>query len=135
MEENFKIMNRDEIANRLNSIDDCPQRYFSFLVINPDYNPSGFSKEIEDSEEEAKIDDIFSKFLEPTKEDTCRSNEGNSKEWLENHSKICKLKFIPNGIAAEGTACMLADGTIGYNYCSDSLLDKIMKVGQIVDLC
>lgn len=111
-------MNRDEIANRLNGIDDCPQRYFSFLVINPDYDPSGFSKEIEDSEEEAKIDDIFS----------------NSKEWLENHSKICKLKYISNGIAAEGTACMLADGTIGYNYCSDSLLDEIMKVGQIVDL-
>ena len=48
---------RQDIINRLKKMNNQsknwqPIKYFSFIVINDEYNPSEFSQEIEDSEQE-----------------------------------------------------------------------------------
>ena len=54
--EEIKILSKEEIIQRLKDmvVDNenvYPWKWFSFIVMNPDYNPSEFSQEIEDSEE------------------------------------------------------------------------------------
>ena len=54
--EEIKVLSKEEIIQHLKDmvVDNenvYPWKWFSFIVMNPDYNPSEFSQEIEDSEE------------------------------------------------------------------------------------
>ena len=78
-----------------------PITYVSFLVKNPDYCPTNFSQEIEDSEEE--IDVINEMLVEMKKpgfdiiwNNTLHNVKTNSKQWSENHSKKCQITLLTN---------------------------------------
>lgn len=83
-----------------------PISFVSFLVKNPNYDPTNFSQEIEDSEEEV---DVLNEMLTEMKKpgfdiiwrNTLYNVKTNSKRWRENHSKKCQVKFLPNWIILE----------------------------------
>lgn len=135
----LKLLNKEEIIEKLKSmkVDNekiFPFHIFSFIIVNPDYDPNSFSQEIEDSEEEINtLDLILDEMHKPDFDfvfhNTISSLPSNSEKWLENHSKICKVKFIPNKFVRQCvTHC---DGT--RNYYSEELLNKILEIGDIVD--
>ena len=78
-----------------------PITYVSFLVKNPDYDPTNFSQEIEDSEEEI---DVLNEMLVEMKKpgfdiiwnNTLHNVKTNSKRWRENHSKKCQVHLLAN---------------------------------------
>ena len=138
-EEQIKILTKDEIVEKLKNmnVDNkkiFPIHTFSFIVINPDYNPEKFSQEIEDSEEEI---DTYGLMLEEIKKpgfdlvwhDTTCNVPRNSEKWLKNHSKICKAKFMPFKF---WESCInYCDGT--RNYYSEEILNKILEIGDIIN--
>ena len=135
----LKILTKEEIVEKLKSmnIDNKKIFYFhifSFIIVNPDYNPEAFSQEIEDSEEEINSLDLISDEMHKSDFDFVFHNTlcrvpWNSKKWLENHSKICKVKFIPNKFIEQ---CVNhRDGT--RNYYSEKILNKILEIGNIVN--
>lgn len=78
-----------------------PITYVSFLVKNPNYNPTNFSQEIEDSEE--KIDVLNEMLVEMKKpgfdiiwNNSLHNVKTNSKQWIENHSKKCQITLLKN---------------------------------------
>ena len=59
----IKTLTRDDVIERLKSMkvgenDIQPVHTFSFLVLNPDYDPESFSQEIEDSEREVTLTEL-----------------------------------------------------------------------------
>ena len=78
-----------------------PISYVSFLVKNPNYDPTNFSQEIEDSEEEV---DVLNEMLAEMKKpgfdiiwnNTLHNVKTNSKRWRENHSKKCQVNLLSN---------------------------------------
>jgi hypothetical protein len=78
-----------------------PMTFVSFLVKNPNYDPTNFSQEIEDSEEEI---DVLNEMLAEMKKpgfdiiwnNTLYNVKHNSKRWCENHSKKCQIQLIAN---------------------------------------
>ena len=78
-----------------------PMSFVSFLVKNPNYDPTNFSQEIEDSEEEV---DVLNEMLAEMKKpgfdiiwrNTLYNVKTNSKRWCENHSKKCQIKLLAN---------------------------------------
>lgn len=65
-----------------------PMTFISFLVKNPNYDPTNFSQEIEDSEEEI---DVLNEMLAEL-----YNVKTNSKRWRENHSKKCQVHLLAN---------------------------------------
>jgi hypothetical protein len=78
-----------------------PISFVSFLVKNPNYDPTNFSQEIEDSEEEI---DVLNEMLAEMKKpgfdiiwnNTLHNVKTNSKRWRENHSKKCQVNLLSN---------------------------------------
>lgn len=78
-----------------------PISYVSFLVKNPNYDPTNFSQEIEDSEEEV---DVLNEMLAEMKKpgfdiiwnNTLHNVKTNSKRWRKNHSKKCQVNLLSN---------------------------------------
>lgn len=78
-----------------------PMIFVSFLVKNPNYDPTNFSQEIEDSEEEI---DVLNEMLVEMKKpgfdiiwnNTLNNIKTNSKRWSENHSKKCQVHLLAN---------------------------------------
>ena len=80
-----------------------PITFVSFLVKNPDYDPTNFSQEIEDSEEEIDVlNEILVEMKKPGFDiiwnNTLYNIKTNSKCWCENHSKKCPIYFLSNGV-------------------------------------
>lgn len=78
-----------------------PMIFVSFLVKNPNYDPTNFSQEIENSEEEI---DVLNEMLVEMKKpgfdiiwnNTLNNIKTNSKRWSENHSKKCQVHLLAN---------------------------------------
>ena len=78
-----------------------PMTFVSFLVKEPNYDPTNFSQEIEDSEEEI---DVLNEISEEMKKpgfdiiwnNTLHNVKKNSKRWCENHSKKCQVNLLSN---------------------------------------
>ena len=78
-----------------------PMCFVSFLVKNPNYDPTNFSQKIEDSEEEV---DVLNEMLAEMKKpgfdiiwnNTLHNVKTNSKRWRENHSKKCQVHLLAN---------------------------------------
>ena len=78
-----------------------PMTFVSFLVKNPNYDPTNFSQEIEDYEEEI---DVLNEMLAEAKKpgfdiiwnNTFHNVKTNSKRWCENHSKKCQIHLLAN---------------------------------------
>lgn len=78
-----------------------PISYVSFLVKNPNYDPTNFSQEIEDSEKEVDmLNEMLSEMKKPGFDiiwnNTLHNVKTNSKRWRENHSKKCQVNLLSN---------------------------------------
>ena len=78
-----------------------PISYVSFLVKNPNYDPTNFSQEIEDSEEEVDmLNEMLAEMKKPGFDiiwnNTLHNVKTNSKRWRENHSKKCQVNLLSN---------------------------------------
>lgn len=139
----IKVLSKNDIIQRLkNMVVDgenvLPLKWFSFIVINPNYNPEEFSQAIEESE---VMIDFWKEFTEEIHKpefdfvwnNTLSKLPRNSEEWNKNHSKICPVKAAYFEFMA---ACVQHNNGIR-NYYSDDILDKVIKVseeyGGIVD--
>ncbi len=134
----FHVLTKDEIIEQLKNMNVdgekiLPFHWFSFIVINPEYEPESFSQEIEDSEEEIKSWDLMIEEMNKPDFDfvwhnTLSNIPRNSEKWLKNHSKICAVKFSPVRFMEQ---CVnWADGT--RNYYSERILNKILEIENIV---
>lgn len=101
-----KALTIEEIGEKLKNMTVGEGKYLpfslvSFLVKNPNYDPTNFSQEIEDSEEEI---DVLNEMLAEMKKpgfdiiwrNTLYNVKTNSKRWRENHSKKCQVKLLLN---------------------------------------
>ena len=78
-----------------------PISFVSFLVKNPNYDPTNFSQEIEDSEEEIDVlNEMLAEMKKPGFDIICNNTlhnvKTNSKRWRENHSKKCQVNLLTN---------------------------------------
>ncbi len=135
----IKTLTRDDVIERLKNMkvgenDIKPVHIFSFLVLNPDYDPESFSQEIEDSEREVTLTEL-AEFLK--RDDwwyTPCDFKCNSEKWRKNHSKICPIKFLPSEIWGV-SVCYRIDDSVVRDYYDEALVDRIMKIDNIVDFC
>jgi hypothetical protein len=101
-----KALTIEEIGDKLKNMTVgegkyLPISYVSFLVKNPNYDPTNFSQEIENSEEEV---DVLNEMLAEMKKpgfdiiwnNTLHNVKTNSKRWRENHSKKCQVNLLSN---------------------------------------
>ena len=101
-----KALTIEEIGEKLKNMTVGEGKYLpfclvSFLVKNPNYDPTNFSQEIEDSEEEV---DVLNEMLAEMKKpgfdiiwnNTLHNVKTNSKRWRENHSKKCQVQLLAN---------------------------------------
>lgn len=111
-----------------------PMAFVSFLVKNPNYDPTNFSQEIEDSEEKIDILDMLNEMLVEMKKpgfdviwnNTLHGVKTNSKRWRENHSYKCQITFIPN--------CLLLQSKTHENGARDFYSeDNINKIKTILE--
>lgn len=101
-----KALTIEEIGEKLKNMTVGEGKYLpfclvSFLVKNPNYDPTNFSQEIEDSEEEIDVlNEILAEMKKPGFDiiwnNTLHNVKHNSKRWCENHSKKCQVKFLAN---------------------------------------
>ncbi len=118
-----------------------PAKFFSFIVKNPDYDPDNFSQEIEDSEEE--IDTMAEIRKESSKpgfdwvwNNTIGNIPKNSERWLDNHSKKCPIKLVPNAfLSSSSTHVIMTTLSSGESrkatirdYDNDFTFEKILEV-------
>ena len=118
-----------------------PNKFFSFIVKNPNYDPDNFSQEIEDSEEE--IDTMAEIKKESSKpgfdwvwNNTIGNIPKNSERWLDNHSKKCPAKLVPNAFLSSPSTHIitttLSSGesweTRIRDYDNDFTMDKILEI-------
>ena len=78
-----------------------PMTFISFLVKNPNYDPTNFSQEIEDSEEEVDVlNEMLTEMKNPEFDiiwnNTLHNVKTNSRRWCENHSKKCQIILVAN---------------------------------------
>ena len=78
-----------------------PISYVSFFVKNPNYDPTNFSQEIEDSEKEVDmLNEMLAEMKKPGFDiiwnNTLHNVKTNSKRWRENHSKKCQVNLLSN---------------------------------------
>lgn len=101
-----KALTIEEISEKLKNMIVGEGKYLpiilvSFLVKNPNYDPTNFSQEIENSEEEI---DVLNEMLAEMKKpgfdiiwrNTLYNVKTNSKRWRENHSKKCQIQLLFN---------------------------------------
>lgn len=124
------ILTKEEIAQQLYSMEvDYPIRVLNFLVPNKNYDPDNFSHEIENSEEDFTYDDSI-RILGGAIEDGlfgCKKvNRRNSKQWLDNHSKICKISFMPMAVYIQ--AQRHENGRL--DFCTEENINDIMKFSE-----
>lgn len=108
-----------------------PIKYFSFLTINPAYDPSSFSQEIEDSEvaiNTFKL--IFEEMHKPGFDivwnNTLVNIPRNSDKWCENHSKNCPFNLA--GMKKAMSSVTHEDGS--RDYCSEENVKWIMEYSE-----
>ena len=129
-----KALTLEEIGEKLKSMTVgeegyLPISFVSFLVKNPNYDPTNFSQEIEDSEEEV---DVLNEMLAEMKKpgfdiiwnNTLHNVKTNSKRWCENHSKKCQVHLLANWLLLQSE--MHETGARDF-YCEDNI-NKIKTV-------
>ena len=102
----IKSLTIEEIGEKLKNMIVGEGKYLpiaciSFLVKNPNYDPTNFSQEIEDSDEEFDVvNEILVELKKPGFDiiwnNTLQNVKTNSKRWSENHSKKCQITLIAN---------------------------------------
>ena len=140
-----KLMTIEEIKEALSNMrvdtgEYLPVKFFHVIVPNPEYDPEGFSQEIEDSEEEVNyIQELdaeakregFKTWVFHYKEIMANLPRKNSVKWLDNHTKRCICKLIPCAFAGqciEHTITTSVDGeVINEEKRRDYLTDRVMK--------
>lgn len=108
-----------------------PLCFVSFLVKEPNYDPTNFSQEIEDSEEAI---DVLNEMLVESKKpgfdiiwnNTFHNIKANSKRWRENHSKKCQVRLLANWLILQSE--MHENGV--RDYYSE---DNIRKIKVVLD--
>lgn len=115
-----------------------PISFVSFLVKNPNYDPTNFSQEIEDSEEEI---DVLTEMITEMKKpgfdiiwnNTLHNVKTNSKRWRENHSKKCQVQLLSHRLFQSE---MHKNGK--RNFYSEDNINKIKQIleeyGEIYDI-
>lgn len=103
-----KALTIEEIGEKLKNMIVGEGKYLpiifaSFLVKNPNYDPTNFSLEIEDSEEEIDVlNEISEEMKKPSFDiiwnNTLHNVKTNSKRWCENHSKKCQVLLLSNWV-------------------------------------
>ena len=93
------ILTENEIIEKLYSMEvitgkDYPMRLLSFIVPNKNYDTESFSQEIEDSENDYTYEDTINIIKGAELFFSKKVDRRNSQEWLDNHSKICKVTII-----------------------------------------
>ena len=137
----IRILTRDDIADELKSMvvggnGMLPIHMFSFIVMNPEYDPDGFSQEIDDSENEVDMLAELQRHMMLFNECPCWPSDmnKNSERWYRNRSKKCQVKLLPLHL----TLSAVEHDTVR-NYYSDENLSIIMdvadKFGGIVKIC
>lgn len=138
-----KALTIEEIGEKLKNMTVGEGKYLpfclvSFLVKNLTYDPTNFSQEIEDSEEEI---DVLNEMLAEMKKpgfdiiwnNTLHNVKTNSKRWRENHAKKCQVKLLFNWIILESET----HKTGVRDYYSEDNINKIKTVlkeyGEIYD--
>ena len=130
--EKYKPLSREDVIIKLKEMtaEKCGSiKLLSFIVLNDNFDPHNFSQEIEDSEE---FIDTWSLAMEEIKKqefnfvwnNTIGKLPRNSEKWLDNHHKICYVKYktIP-------VQCIVReDGTRDYN--SNENIDKVLKIQE-----
>ena len=111
---------------------------FVCLVKNPNYDPTNFSQDIEDSEVEIKwFDEMHKKMQEPDFDfvwnNTLGSIPKNSQRWCDNHTKKCEITITMTGFCQ----CIeRQDGT--RDYCNESTINEFKEIldeyGEIYDI-
>ncbi len=129
-ENDLHILTKEEIAQQLYSMEvDYPVRTLNFVVPSKNYDPDNFSQEIENSEENFTYNDSI-RILESAIAGGifgCKIvNRRNSKKWLDNHSKICKVSFIP--MAVYITAKRHENGRL--DFCTEENINDIIKFSE-----
>ena len=111
-------LSREQIADILREMkvveggNEQPVKFFSFIILNPDYDPENFSQEIEDSEKDVVLP------------------QRHSEKWNKNHTKKCKAKLMPMQFTAQ---CVHhKDGT--RDYCSNEIINNILSVGNVISI-
>ena len=133
-EDDLHILTKEEIVQQLYSMEvidgkDYPIKILNFLVPNKNYDPDNFSQEIENSEEDfTYIDSI--RILKSAIDGGifgCKIvNRRNSKQWLDNHSKICKISFMP--MAVYINAQRHENGR--RDFCTEENINNIIKFSE-----
>ena len=123
-ENDLHILTKEEIAQQLYSMEvidgkDYPIKLLNFLVPNKNYDPDNFSQEIENSEEDFTYNDS----IQILKNSNKIVNRRNSKRWIDNHSKICKISIIP--LAVYITAKKRENGR--RDFCTEENINNIIK--------
>jgi hypothetical protein len=130
--EKYKPLSKEEIIVRLKEMTAekvGPIKLLSFIVLNDNFDPYNFSQEIEDSEE---FIDTWSLAMEEMKKpefdfiwnNTIGKLPRNSEKWLDNHHKICYVKYKTITVQ-----CIVhEDGTRDYN--SNENIDKVLKIQE-----
>ena len=132
-----KPLTREQIVEKLKNMvvgdDILPIKFFNAITPNPDYDPENFDKSIDGKPDSYvpfdELDESSLFRIKHYKVDT------KAEKWLENHSKICPLKYWPGIFTA---ACInWTDGT--RNYYSEAYVDKIIdfceEYGGVIDFC
>ena len=119
------LLTTDEIVEKLKAMrvdtrENPPIRFMFITTPNPNYDPEGFSQEIEDSETPDDWDGSLMELMAKRGVMWAFNAAGrNSKKWWTNHEK--KLKYIIEGFHS---ACIMHDdGTRDYN--SEANLTRI----------
>lgn len=135
----MKALTIEEIGEKLKNMivgegKYLPISYVSFLVKNPNYDPTNFSQEIEDSEEEV---DVLNEMLAEMKKpgfdivwrNTLYNVKTNSKRWSENHSKKCPVQLLSNWMILQSETHKTGER----NFYSEDNINKIKTVFEEYD--
>lgn len=130
------MLTKEDIAFKLQAMEvgegkESPFKSLNVVTVNPDYDPSSFSQEIEDSEEEV---DLMAEIQKETAKpgfdwvwnNTLGSIKRNSEAWCANHSKKCKAKLHP--LALMLTSVEHADGK--RDYFSPENVERVVRFGE-----
>lgn len=134
--EKYHILTKEEIVEKLKSMDvrdgkELPIRWFSFITMNSEYDPNGFSQEIEESENKIDLMEEMMKEISKPEFDFVWNNtlsgiKKNSHKWLKNHTKMCKLKLHPFAMLL--SCVQFSDGS--RNYASEENIKRIVEFSE-----
>ena len=125
------ILTENEIIEKLYSMEvitgkDYPMRLLSFIVPNKNYDTESFSQEIEDSENDYTYEDTINIIKGAELFFSKKVDRRNSQEWLDNHSKICKVTIIPMALLIQ--AERHENGR--RDFCTEENVHKIMNLAE-----